>query len=149
MKPPVSVSRLLSCLYRHTQMYFDQRLKSYDIGYGALAFLMMLYHHDGIHQEEISRKLHIDKATTARAIHKLETGGYIRREPDIADRRAYRIFVMDKALRLKPELHEFSKEWTQQLMADFSVEEQAQAFILLDKMAVNARAFRSRQDVSG
>jgi DNA-binding MarR family transcriptional regulator len=143
MRHHPSINRVLSCLYRHTQMYYDRQLSRYNLGYGSLSFLMVLFHHDGIHQEEISRKLHIDKATTARAIQKLTAGEYVRREPDLSDRRAYRIFLTAKAIAFKPELYRLSSAWTRQLTTGFSEVERAQIFALLDKLALNARIFRT------
>lgn len=143
MKNHPSISRFLSCLYRHTQMYFDRQLSQFELSYGALSFLMVLFHHDGIHQEEISRRLAIDKATTARAIHKLMESGYVRRETDPGDRRAYYIFLTEKGLILKPELKQLSRKWSDQLTSGFALEEKEQVFQLLEKMSRNAAALKS------
>jgi len=138
-----SIGRYLSCLYRHTQMYFDRQLRDYGLGYGSLSFLMTLFRNDGIHQEELSRILNIDKATTARAIGKLITGGYLRREPDIHDRRASFIYLTPKGVSLKPELKRISQQWSEQLTAGFSDGERAQVYRLLDKMSRNTVTFRT------
>jgi len=143
MRNHQSVSRFLSCLYRHTQMYFDRKIKTYELNYSTLSFLIVLLHHDGIHQEDISRKLSIDKATTARAIHKLMKSGYVRRETDPGDRRAYYIFLTEKGLTLKPELKRLSREWSDQLTTGFSPEDKEQIFSLLEKMSRNAAALKS------
>ncbi|MDO9547846.1 MAG: MarR family transcriptional regulator [Candidatus Marinimicrobia bacterium] len=143
MKNHQSISRFLSCLYRHTQMYFDRQLGQYELSYGVLSFLMVLFHHDGIHQEEISRKLSIDKATTTRAIHKLIESGYVRRETDPADRRAYFIYLTDKGLALKPELTQLSRDWSAQLSSGFTSEEKEQIFQLLEKMSYNSAMLKS------
>ncbi len=148
MKNLSSVSRFLSCLYRHTQMYFDRQLGQYKLSYGALSFLMVLFHHDGIHQEEISRKLSIDKATTTRAIQKLIESGYVRRETDSADRRAYFIYLTEKGLALKPELHQLSRDWSAQLTSGFSSEEKVQVFRLLEKMSHNSAILKTNQNPS-
>ncbi|HCK99734.1 MAG TPA: MarR family transcriptional regulator [Candidatus Marinimicrobia bacterium] len=139
----VSIGRYLSCLYRHTQMYLDRQLRDYGLGYGSLSFLMILFRNDGIHQEELSRILNIDKATTARAIGKLINAGYLRREPDIHDRRASFICLTPEGISLKPELERLSQQWTEQLTAGFSDEERAQVYRLLDKMSRNTVTFRT------
>lgn len=142
MRNSPSVSRYLSCLYRHTQMYFDRMLQPYGISYGSLAILMVLFHHDGIHQEEISQKLSIDKGTTARAIQKLVELGYINRVVDQSDRRAYQIFLTAKGAALKPELKRLSGEWAARLTSGFTEAEIEQSFRLLEKMSRNARHFK-------
>ncbi|MCD6206308.1 MAG: MarR family transcriptional regulator [Candidatus Marinimicrobia bacterium] len=140
MKKHPTVSRFLSCLHRHTQIYFDRYLHQYDLSSGSLSFLMVLFHHDGIHQEEISRKLSIDKATTARAIHKLLEVGYVSRKQDALDRRAYIISLTEKGRALKPELKRLSRKWSEKLTAGFSPEEKEQVFDLLERMSRNAAA---------
>lgn len=143
MKKYPTISRFLSCLYRHTQIYFDRYLHQYDLSSGSLSFLMVLFHHDGIHQEELSRKLSIDKATTARAVHKLLEAGYISRKQDSSDRRAYIISLTEKGLALKPELKRIAREWSEQLTTGFSPEEKEQVFDLLEKMSQNAATIKS------
>lgn len=143
MRNQPSISRFLSCLYRHTQMYFDRQLKQHELSYGALSFLMVLIHHDGIRQEEISRRLSIDKATTARAIHKLIEVGYVRRETDSADHRAYHIYLTAKGLALAPELKRLSRAWSAKLTVGFTPEDREQVFRLLEKMSRNAAALKS------
>ncbi|MCD6440855.1 MAG: MarR family transcriptional regulator [Candidatus Marinimicrobia bacterium] len=139
-----SIGRYLSCLYRHTQMYFDRQLCDYGLGYGSLSFLVILFRNDGIHQEELSRILNIDKATTARAIGKLITRGYLRREPDIHDRRASFIYLTPQGVSLKPELERISRQWSEQLTAGFSDKERTQVYRLLDKMSRNTVTFRTK-----
>lgn len=143
MQENISISRFLSCLYRHTQMYFDRQLQPYEISYGSLAFLMVLYHHDGIHQEEISQKLSVDKATTARAIQKLVELGYINRVVDQSDRRAYQIFLTARGKALRPRLEALSRKWMAHLTDGFTAAEIEQSFRLLEKMSQNARRFKS------
>jgi len=143
MKNNPSISRFLSCLYRHTQMYFDRQLQPYEISYGSLAFLMVLFHHDGIHQEEISQKLSVDKATTARAIQKLVELGYINRVVDQCDRRAYQIFLTARGKALRPQLEALTRKWTAHLTDGFTAAEIEQSFRLLEKMSQNARRFKN------
>ena len=144
MKKHHSVGRFLSCLYRHSQMYFDQQLSQFDLSYGTLSFLMILFHHDGIHQEEISRKLSIDKATTARAIHKLAKMDFVRREMDPADRRAYFIYLTEKGMALEPDIKKIAKDWSEKLTSGFNTDEQQQIFRFLEKMSRNAATQKTK-----
>jgi len=137
-----SIGRYLSCLYRHTRMYLDRQLRDYGLGYGSLSFLMTLFRNDGIHQEELSRILNIDKATTARAIKRLMSLGYVIRKQDPKDRRAYRLHLTEKGLSLKPILARTSAKWSQILTAEFAPEERTRVLELLKKMSHNSVNFR-------
>ena len=138
----VSIGRYLSCLYRHTQMFFERELSDYGLGHGTFSFLMILFKNDGIHQEKLSRFLNIDKATTARAIKRLMSLGYVVRKQDPKDRRAHRLYLTEKGLSLKPILARTSEKWSQILTVEFAPEEQTQVLELLRKMSRNSVNFR-------
>ena len=52
-----------SILYRATQKYYDKRLEKFNIGYGQILFLMMIYENEGITMKELSRLGSFDKGT--------------------------------------------------------------------------------------
>jgi len=137
-----SIGRYLSCLYRHTQIFFERELSDYGLGHGTFSFLMILSKNDGIHQEKLSRFLNIDKATTARAIKRLMLLGYVERKQDPKDRRAYRLHLTKKGLSLKPILARTSAKWSEILTAGFDSEERIRVLELLRKMSCNSVNFR-------
>jgi DNA-binding MarR family transcriptional regulator len=114
------------------------QLQTYDLGSGQFHFLMMLYRQDAVNQETLAETLHIDKATSARAIKKLEEKGYVTRKRDKQDRRNYNIMLTKKAKTLKPKIKAILQNWTKILLTDLSKEEQQQLFILLEKISQNA-----------
>jgi len=138
----VSIGRYLSCLYRHTQMFFERELSDYGLGHGTFSFLMILSKNDGIHQEKLSRFLNINKATTARAIKRLMSLGYVERKQDPKDGRAHRLYLTAKGLSLKPILAKTSAKWSKILAAGFDSEERTRVLELLRKMSRNSVNFR-------
>lgn len=133
-----SIGRWISILYRYGQSYLSRKLESYNIGSGQYIFLLILYRNDGISQEELSAHLKIDKATTAKALKKLVTEGYIKREIDSFDKRAYKVFLTPKALAIKPIVHEVMLSWENSLTCDLAEDEIILLRRLLEKMAQNA-----------
>lgn len=129
-----SVGRYISVLYRRAQAYIGSQMKSYDIGSGQYSFLIILYEKDGISQEELAAQLLIDKGTTARAVDKLEKAGYVVRKKNPEDRRAYNIFLTDKANEIKPILFRLLGSWTDILIQDLSEQERELLYIVLEKM---------------
>ena len=113
------LGKQISLLYRYSQIYFNA------------IFLISLIKEDGINQEELAHRVSIDKATTARAVAKLEHEGYIRREVYAADRRAYTLYATEKAKRVYQALNRILDEWNARLLAGFSDEEKTdfQAFL--------------------
>ena len=79
-----SIGRYVSEIYRAGNIFFSKAYTKYDIGAGQYLFLRILYKLKvDPTQEELSDILNIDKATTARAVKRLEETGYIVREKKI------------------------------------------------------------------
>jgi len=93
-----SLGRWISLLHRHGHIYVGRHLKQYNIKKGQYTFLNALYKKDGIRQEQLSDYLKIDKGTTAKAIKKLEDYDYIIRKVDPIDKRAYNVYLTEKAI---------------------------------------------------
>lgn len=109
---PKSMGRWISVLYRQFQIYINLALQDLDISSSEYSFLIMLFHKDGVTQEELSSALFIDKAATARAIKSLEEKGYVKRERDIQDRRANQVYATEKAKVCKDRIHSALKNWS-------------------------------------
>lgn len=133
-----SLGRLISCLHRHARSYFEKKLAPFGLGSGALHVVMILMHHDGINQQELSEKLHVDKANTTRTITKLIKEGYVRREKDQIDKRAYRLFITQKARDTAPKIREVLHSWTAIMAEGLTDEEKEIAMALLKRMRDNA-----------
>lgn len=141
-----SIGKWISIIYRYGQSYIEKRLAPYNIGSGQYIFLLILFRKDGISQEALSNNFNIDKGTTARAIKKLEKEGYVVRKVDINDRRAYKIYVTDKARQIKPILYKVLSDWTNILGLDLTEEETAFVLSILEKMAENAAQFMTQHN---
>jgi DNA-binding MarR family transcriptional regulator len=136
-----SIPRWVSLLYRYGHMYIGDKLKHTEIGKGQHIFLNALYKEDGLSQEELSAYLKIDKGTTAKALKKLEELGYVTRKVRDEDKRAYQVFLTDKAKAIKDEVRQVLVDWRLALTAGFTQEEQRVAVELLEKMGHNAAHF--------
>ena len=134
----MSLGKYVSIIHRHGRIFIDEKLGQYGIGSGQAPFLMALYHNDGIRQEDLCKSINIDKGTTARALKKLESSGYVSRQRDSSDKRAYSIHLTKKALDFKSELRKIFSEWTDALANGLTEEESFKALELLQALANNA-----------
>ena len=91
------IGKYISQLYRKGGTQISKEISTFGIGQGQLMFLTQLYKQDGISQEELTEILRIDKGTTARAIKKLEEENLVTRIKDEQDRRAYKVYLTEKA----------------------------------------------------
>jgi DNA-binding MarR family transcriptional regulator len=132
------LGRWISILYRYRQNFLNRRLESYRIGCGQHMFLLALARNDGINQEELSDYMKMDKATTAKAIKKLEEEGYVNRDVNAADKRAYQVFLTLKAREVIPVIQSAVREWEMLIAGGLSEYEAVQVEQILRKMADNA-----------
>ena len=136
-----SVARWISLLHRYGHIYVGKKLKQYNISKSEYIYLNALYKEDGIRQEQLSDYLKIDKGTTAKAIKKLEDNKYIIRNVDVKDKRAYNVYLTEKALKMKPVVRRVMIDWADILFLGFSEGEKKISFALLERMGKNATNF--------
>lgn len=118
------IGKYNSILYRLSQAFISAELKDDAIGSGQYPFLLVLYQHDGINQEELSNHLSIDKGTTARAVSKLEAAGYVQRKNDPEDRRLNRVYLTQQGRDIRPKLYETLGKWSEMMLKDLRQDEQ-------------------------
>lgn len=136
-----SIARWISLLHRYGHIYVGRKLKKYNISKGQYIFLNALYKKDGIRQEQLSDYLKIDKGTTAKAIKRLEDDEYIFRKVDAKDKRAYNVFLTEKAIKVKPMVRKAMMDWTDILFKGFSEHDKEISIALLERMGKNATNF--------
>ena len=69
------IAKYISQIHRKSRVFMNREVSKYDIKSGQLMFLLDLYMQDGKSQEEISKKLEIDKGATTRTLKNLEEQG--------------------------------------------------------------------------
>lgn len=133
------LGRYISMLYRFRRGFMGRRLGDFGRVAGLYVFLLTLERHDGQNQEQISERLGIDKATTCKALQKLERQGYVRREVDERDRRAYRVYLDEAGRAVIPAIRKAIREWDTLVTAELTQEEEQALSRLLERLAEKAR----------
>lgn len=139
-----SIGRWVSILYRYRQSYINRKLESYNIGSGQYIILMCLYKNDGARQEELAEYLKIDKGSIAKSVKKLEDEGYIERLVDPEDKRAYKLYLTQKAQVIIPVALEAIKSWEDAMTSDLSEDEVEIIDEKLKKMAEKAFEIKTK-----
>jgi DNA-binding MarR family transcriptional regulator len=137
------IGKWVTALYRVGRSYFDHCANQYGISSGHIFFLLCLYRQQGMSQDAISKCLYVDKGTTARISATLEALGYVTREEDLKDKRAYRVFLTEKGISLEPSIRLILKNWANIMTADFTDEEKKVVYQLLQRMTDKAIAAKS------
>lgn len=135
------INKYASIVYRISQTYFDEQLKQFHIGSGQQFFLLRIYQHPGISQQELAEKGYYDKGTTARAVKKLEEEGYILRKVNNQDKRIIQLYVSKKGETLIPVITKAIADWRSIITEGLSDEESAQIENGMKYIAMNARSY--------
>lgn len=130
----IRIGRFISILYRKNQIFLSSVLKLLDLSTSEYPILLVLYDDDGLTQEDLTSRLHLDKSAVARAIHTLEKKGFVRKEKDAADQRCNRISLMPRSLEVKPQIIEALDQWNEILMSGMNKEERDAAYQILIRM---------------
>ncbi len=142
-KSSFEIGRYISMIYRIGRWHMESQLnESLNLSSGQHTFLFYLFHHDGASQDEISRALSIDKASTARAIQKLEEKNYVKRITSEKDKRVNHVFLTEKGWGCEKELRESSKDWKAILEEGLNDEELKMMEHIIQKLSENASKYK-------
>lgn len=141
-----SLGRLVSILYRSGQSYIGKQLEPYGIGSGQVGFLAELLHQDGVSQDDLATFFWCDKATSTRALQRLETQGYVERKRSTKDGRVNLVYLTPKGHEFKPTLRKVLSGWTEILAQGFSDGERKQTIQFMKRMVENATDIKEGED---
>jgi DNA-binding MarR family transcriptional regulator len=136
MEDPIEILGPIAHIYRSHLAYMAKELEPYRVGNGQFEFLLLLYHKDNVSQETLAKILKVSKATSARAIQNLEKEGYVYRERDESDLRAYRVYLTDKGKEMRNITFKKLTAFTDILFSDFTSEEKEIFRLLIHKAAI-------------
>jgi MarR family transcriptional regulator for hemolysin len=101
-------------------------------------------------QEQLVEQLDVSKPAISRTLNSLESKGYVTRQRDPHDRRAYRIQLTDKALEIGPAVEQAYNQVYSLAMHGISQEELDYFVDLFGRMAENfasKKAAEQREDI--
>ena len=117
------IGKYISQIYRKGNSFISKEISKFGIGSWKKMFLLELYKNDGISQEELSEILNIDKATTCRAIKKLEKEELLIKVKDENDKRAYKLYLTEKSKSIEDNIKNALNEWEKHISKELSQEE--------------------------
>lgn len=133
--------KYISILYRHANMFLSKQYSRFNIGSGQYKFMLYLYTHDCVIQDDLSTELCVDNATTTRAMKRLEEEGYVVRARDENDKRAMRVCLTEKALAIKKEFFEILDFWDAILTDNLTDNEKKTVVNIFEKMVCNTNKY--------
>src|SRR5271154_5853479 len=118
-----SLGFLLHDVSRLLRKRFDQRAKSLGLTRAQYHLLAHLARNEGINQAGLAEILEIEPITLTRLIDRMESGAWLERRPDPADRRARTLFLTDKARAVFRRMRMIATGLHDEALRGFSAEE--------------------------
>lgn len=129
-----SIGKIITTLSRNIQQELKEVVEPFGISVGEEPYFVELAHEDGITQEELTKRISVDKAATARMVKALEEKGLLIRVTDSDDRRNKRLYLTDKAQVLYESLVETLQKYNEKLTQSWSDEEYSLVLGSLQKL---------------
>ena len=117
--------------------FYDRRARHLGVTRAQWRVMAVLARQPGSKQVELAERLDMEPITLSRILDKLQQAGHVRRVPDPADRRAWRLELTDKARPLHAQLMELAGEVSLDAFVGFEAEEIDQARALLARIRAN------------
>jgi DNA-binding MarR family transcriptional regulator len=153
MKPclpdDIPFGAVVSLVNRSKFVFLNNRLRPLGLSAGQFPVLMLLAKEQNIMQDRLVRHYNLDKGTIARAVRKLENGGYIRRITDPGNRRAVRLFLTTKGEGTIPLLQAINREWEDQISTGLTKDEGRTLHSLMLRVANNSFSILKKEGESG
>lgn len=131
---------LLSDTARLLRRAFEQSVQNTPITLAQARALVYLARNEGIRQVDLAELLEIQPMTLARLIDQLAAENLVERRQDPADRRAYRLYLMEKAGAHLDAIAEVADSLRDRALDGISDEEREQVMAVLRRIRQNLAA---------
>ena len=81
----------ISILYRKSHIWLNNNCASYDISAAQAVVILIICDYRSLTQDDITKRLSLDKSVIAKTANKLEERGYLVRTTNTKDKRTYDI----------------------------------------------------------
>ena len=109
------------------------------------SYLMEICAHPGISQDQLAKRICINKSNVARQAATLEEEGFLTRIPSPTDKRIMELHPTQKTLDLLPEISSVLKGWEALITDGVTAEELDQLAVLVAKMKTHASDYMDQR----
>ena len=90
----------ISILYRKSHIWLNNGCAQYHLTAAQALIILILCDFDGLTQDDITKRLSLDKSVIAKTVTKLEELGFLVRTTNAKDKRTYDIQPTEKAWKV-------------------------------------------------
>lgn len=114
--------------------FCNQKLQEVGVTQGLLYFILYIGKHTGCSTGELINALHMDWGYAQRSIEKLTQDGFILKEKNMKDKRAYHLSLTPKGENVFSVSHQVFFDWDAIILQGLAEEEKEQLFQILEKL---------------
>lgn len=133
----MNLSRLISILHNQKNSYMNVQLKEIGLSHGQAIALKIIYEENNIKQEDLNKRLQIDKSAVTRILKTLEDKQLIIKETSQEDKRNHILSLTSNGKMVYPQIKNVIKETTEVMLKDIDQNQQLLLEELLLKMKMN------------
>lgn len=135
--PRQSIGFIINDVARLIRRNFNRRVQHLGLTQAQWQVLAHLSRNEGMRQIQLADALEMQPISVARIIDRMESSGWVARKPDPADRRAFNLFVTNKATPILEQMRELGAETRAQALAGIPEPLQEQILQALLQMREN------------
>lgn len=118
--------KAISILYRKSHIWLNNGCAQYDLTAAQAVVILIVCDFEVLTQDEITKRLALDKSVIAKTVTKLEETGFLIRTTNKKDKRTYDICPTKKAMEVYPFLKEQMDISFQRMTQNMTEEEQGE-----------------------
>jgi MarR family transcriptional regulator, temperature-dependent positive regulator of motility len=120
LKDEFLISDLISIIYKSYKHYLIHQLTELNVTPGQIPFIMELMHSKSLYQSDLTEKLLLSRAVTAKTLKKLDEKDIIKREIAEDNRRKNKVHLTEKGRDIASKVDNIEKEWNKIVVNKFS-----------------------------
>ncbi len=128
---------MLGQVARLMRRAFDERARTIGATRPQWQVLSLLRSHEGINQGGLAEMLEVEPITLGRMIDRLQEADLVERRADPADRRAWRLYLTNKARELLDRLRPLAEEMIESALEGIPIEDRDRMMGSLERMRQN------------
>ena len=126
---------------RCARTYRTARLEGSGINSSHYFYVLVICSHPGLSQDQIAKRLYLNKSSVTRAIATLEENGFVECRDNPEDKRVIQIFPTEKAMKILPDVRAAARAWNDFLLDGLEEGEKAAFLATLEKVTNRAKNY--------
>ena len=136
----ISFGYLLSDVTLLFRKHFDRRAVKFGLTRAQWRATKMLYHREGLRQNELAEFLEMEPIAVGRVIDRLQAAGFVERRADPKDRRAWRLYVTDQAKVIVGDMEVIARQLRRDATRGIDHDELKKALAVINQIKENLQA---------